>query len=77
MARDRREWRQIVLAAKIHYRLSAWGGKEEEEEKEEETKKKNRRRKKRTMTHTVFWDVTPFIKDVAGEPAVSIFRVEK
>jgi hypothetical protein len=72
MARDRREWRKIVLAAKIHYRLSAWGG-----EAEEEMKKKRRKRKKRTMAHTVFWDVTPCIKDVSGEPAVSIFRVEK
>lgn len=32
MATDRREWRKIVVAAKIHYRLSAWEGGEEEEE---------------------------------------------
>lgn len=76
MATDRREWRKILVAAKIHYRLSAWEGGEEEEE-EEEIKNKEKRRKKRTMTHTVLWDVTPSIKDVSGEPVVSSFRVEK
>jgi len=39
--------------------------------------KEEKRIKKRTMTHTVFWDVTSSIKDVSGEPAVSSFRVEK
>ena len=38
---------------------------------------KKKEKEKRTMTHTVFWDVTPCIKDVLGKPAVSIFRVEK
>jgi len=39
--------------------------------------KEEKRRKKRTMTHTIFWDVTTSIKDVSGEPAVSSLRVEK
>jgi len=39
--------------------------------------KKKKRKKKRTMMYTVFWDVTPCITDVSGEPVVSIFIVEK